>query len=123
MRIAIVITLMSLMTAGFGAELSNGKVSRNEQGALQAWDNVESEWIDIENFWTRYADRKGGLTWGRKKEYPGYDNVKEFDTIIIELDQGPCLMEFFHSRWRRANDVRRWDDAFNGYGGCPYVFD
>jgi len=32
-------------------------------------------------------------------------------------------MEFIHERWRRANDVRRWDDAFNDYAGCPHVFD
>lgn len=31
-------------------------------------------------------------------------------------------MEFFHNRWRRANDVRRWDPLFNEHGGCPDVF-
>ncbi len=43
--------------------------------------------------------------------------------MIIEVESGPCLMEFFHTRWRRANDVRRWVAAFNEYGGCPDVFD
>ena len=43
--------------------------------------------------------------------------------MMVELAQGPCLMEFFHSRWRRANDVRRWDESHNEFGGCPYVFD
>ncbi|MDX1406343.1 MAG: hypothetical protein R3192_17540, partial [Woeseiaceae bacterium] len=65
----------------------------------------------------------GGLTWGRRTDYPPYDQVDELDTMIIELESGPCLMEFFHTRWRRANDVRRWDAAFNEYGGCPNVFD
>jgi hypothetical protein len=32
-------------------------------------------------------------------------------------------MALFHSRWRRANDVRRWDPKFNDYAGCPEVFE
>lgn len=78
---------------------------------------------DIEAFWVAYAESKGGLTWARAAEYPEYNLVKEGDTFVVELKQGPCLMEFFHNRWRRANDVRRWDDSINDYGGCPYVFD
>ena len=30
---------------------------------------------------------------------------------------------FFHSRWRRANDVRRWNPQFNEVLGCSVVFD
>lgn len=90
-------------------------------------DNVSSvEWsadVDTEAFWLSYAESKGGLTWGRGTEYPEYEKVKEGDTLLIEVKQGPCLMEFFHSRWRRANDVRRWDESVNNYGGCPHVFD
>lgn len=78
---------------------------------------------DIEQFWMSYAESKGGLTWGKSSTYPEYEKVNEGDTLLIQLDQGNCLMEFFHSRWRRANDVRRWDDSINSYGGCPYVFD
>jgi hypothetical protein len=79
--------------------------------------------IDIEAFWISYSESKGGLTWGRTDTYPEYSQVKEGDTLLIEVKQGPCLMEFFHSRWRRANDVRRWNPSVNEYGGCPYVFD
>lgn len=78
---------------------------------------------DIEAFWSTYAESKGGLTWGKSANYPDYDKVKEGDTFLVELKQGNCLMEFFHSRWRRANDVRRWDESVNEYGGCPHVFD
>ena len=78
---------------------------------------------DVEKFWLQYAESKGGLTWGQSITYPDYEQVNEGDTLMILLDQGPCLMEFFHSRWRRANDVRRWDNSINEYGGCPYVFD
>ncbi|MFK7816260.1 MAG: hypothetical protein AB8B92_07985 [Gammaproteobacteria bacterium] len=79
--------------------------------------------VDIEKIWMDYAKSKGGITWGMSKEYPEYENVNEGDTILIQLQQGPCLMEFFHNRWRRANDVRRWDESVNEYGGCPYVFE
>lgn len=78
---------------------------------------------DIEAFWLEYAQANGGITWGRSAQYPEYDKVQEGDTFMVELSQGPCLMEFFHQRWRRANDVRRWHPSINEYGGCPYVFD
>ncbi|MBB6522454.1 hypothetical protein [Pseudoteredinibacter isoporae] len=83
------------------------------------WDQQEN----VEQFWDRYIDSRGGLSWERSTDYPEYDKVKEGDTFMVELEQGPCLMEFFHSRWRRANDVWRWGEDMNNYGGCPYVFD
>lgn len=86
-------------------------------------DVVWQKGTDIEAFWLAYAESKGGLTWGKSSEYPEYEKVKEGDTFIVEVAQGPCLMEFFHERWRRANDVRRWHESVNEYGGCPYVFD
>ena len=73
--------------------------------------------------WSSYARSNEGKFWGRGTEYPPYAQVNEHDTFLIELDQGPCLMYFFHSRWRRAQDVRRWDPTFNEILGCPYVFD
>jgi len=83
------------------------------------WDGKEN----VELFWQRYIASKGGLSWGRSSEYPEYDKVKEGDTFMVELEQGPCLMEFFHGRWRRANDVWRWGEAMNEYAACPFVFD
>ncbi|MEE4190580.1 MAG: hypothetical protein V2I66_03330 [Halieaceae bacterium] len=87
-----------------------------------AWDGDAGEWVSPEQFWLNYANTRGGLTWGRGRDYPPYEKVKEGDLFMVEVASGPCLMEFFHSRWRRANDVRRWDPAFNDYGGCPDVF-
>ena len=78
---------------------------------------------NVEEFWAQYAASKGGLTWGTSDTYPEYEKVNEGDTFMVVLSQGPCLMEFFHNRWRRANDVRRWDESINDYGGCPFVFD
>ncbi len=90
--------------------------------APRAWDNDAGAWISPEQFWLNYAQTRGGLTWGRGRNYPPFEKVQEGDLFMVELDSGPCLMEFFHSRWRRANDVRRWDPEFNNFGGCPYVF-
>ena len=106
--------LISLNTVAVADEL---KIA--EDKSIVVW----TQGMDIEDFWSKYAASKGGLTWGKSSSYPDYDKVIEGDTLLIELKQGNCLMEFFHSRWRRANDVWRWDEMMNLYGGCPYVFD
>lgn len=104
-------------------QLADGVVKKVGQDKLQAWDATANNWVTLEQFWLNFAKREGGLTWGRSATYPEYDKVNEFDTFMVETAKGPCLMQFFHSRWRRANDVQRWDEAFNEYKGCPYVFD
>ena len=83
---------------------------------------VWTQGMNVEKFWMSYAESKGGLTWSESTTYPDYEKLKEGDTFLVRLNQGPCLMEFFHRRWRRANDVKRWDDSMNKYGGCPFVF-
>ena len=81
-----------------------------------------NEWLTLEQFWGNYTLSKGGLSWDVAAEYPPYSNVKEDDTFMIKLKSGMCLMEFRHTRWRRANDVHRWDPGFNDYASCPDVF-
>ncbi|MGI9284391.1 MAG: hypothetical protein ACR2P1_03320 [Pseudomonadales bacterium] len=126
-RQAISITLILLFMIADASsgpvELKDGYVQSRPNGMFRAWDAENEVWLKPAKFWQRYAARRGGLTWGPRSDYPPYEQVKEFDTLLIELESGPCLMEFFHSRWRRANDVRRWDEKFNEYGGCPNVFD
>lgn len=100
----------------------NGKVM-TLGGSQKAWHMRSQRWLGLEDFWRAYAEDNGGLTWGRRDSYPPYEQVKEFDTMIIQTPDGICLMEFFHERWRRANDVRRWDRAFNSHSGCGTVFD
>lgn len=95
----------------------------DESQVKETYELVWEPGTDIEAFWLQYTTLKGGVTWGRASEYPEYEKVNEGDTFLVQLEQGACLMEFFHSRWRRANDVRRWGEAMNSYGGCPYVFD
>ncbi len=101
-------------------EIKDGSFSKDGSMAFDAEANT---WVNPSTFWRNYAKRNGGLTYGITKEYPSYSKTSEYDTLIIVTDKGECMMEFFHQRWRRANDVRRWDNAFNDYGGCLYVFD
>lgn len=101
---------------------TNGQL-RGGGAEPDVWSDTAKAWVTPETFWVSYAESGNGVFWGRTATYPEYERVNEHDTILIETDRGPCLMEFFHTRWRRANDVRRWDEGFNDYGGCPYVFD
>ena len=91
--------------------------------SFEVWDARMKAWVDPELFWMSYAETGPGKFWGRSATYPRYRDVNEHDTIVIEVATGPCLMYFFHRRWRRAQDVRRWDPTFNDIGGCPKVFD
>lgn len=93
-----------------------------KENIQRAWDNQDKKLLSLEEFWRTYAKRNGGLTWGQSKTYPPYNDVKEYDLFMVEVDSGICLMEFYHDRWRRANDVRRWDDKFNQYSACKDVF-
>ncbi len=97
--------------------------TKTENGGLWAWDTKQQSWVSPNQFWHNYAAEKGGFTYGPTQHYPPYEQLNEGDTLLIQTAKGECLMEFFHSRWRRANDVRRWDPAFNDYAGCPHVFD
>ena len=114
--------LPAAVFAHYPADPSNGQIFVPANGNWKAWDAKAGKWISPDKFWQNYADSKGGLTWGRSKDYPPYKEVKEHDNLLIELERGTCLMEFFHTRWRRANDVRRWDDRFNQYSACAAVF-
>ena len=122
---------IAILTAGLGfttgslagppADPGNGQVYR-EDGQAQVWSAAKEAWVSPEVFWEDYVATADGKYWGRGAEYPPYKEVNEHDTLIIEVDGGPCLMYFFHKRWRRAQDVRRWDPQFNDMAGCPNVF-
>ena len=101
----------------------DGEVHALEGGKFIAWDGEQEMWLDTEAFWMSFAERKRGRIWPSSTEFPPYEEVNEHDTFLYQVDSGPCLMYFFHTRWRRANDVWRWGEEFNEYGGCPNVFD
>ena len=109
-------------TGDVPTDLENGELIRTS-GEWRAWSAPNAEWLTVEAFWLDYAERTSGRYWGSGVAYPPYREVDEHDTFLVELEQGPCLMYFFHGRWRRAEDVRRWDPSFNNLLGCPYVFD
>ena len=117
--VLIVLTTVSHQTHAM-ENIRDGQVNKNKS---EAFDAQTKQWLSLSDFWRSYANRTGGLTYGVTKEYPPYNQTKEHDTLIIVTNKGECMMEFFHRRWRRANDVRRWDPAFNDFSGCPYVFD
>lgn len=100
----------------------NGQV-RGAGAAAEIYSEAAGAWVSPEAFWLAVAKQTRGRFWGRRADYPPYADVDEHDTLLVELEQGSCLMYFFHSRWRRAQDVRRWDAKQNGLAGCPHVFD
>ena len=104
------------------ADPHNGQVHDAIEG-VEVWDATVAGWVDAETFWYNYAQSSDGKFWGRAAEYPNYNDVSEHDTFLVVLPEGTCLMYFFHSRWRRAQDVRRWDPKLNEIAGCPHVFD
>lgn len=120
LRVLALSVSFSFATTVVAQEHRDGEV-RNVDG-YEVWSAEREGWVTPLEFWHAYAKQRGGLTWGTRSTYPEYAKVKEHDLLIIELDSGSCLMEFFHTRWRRANDVRRWDPQFNDVGGCPNVF-
>lgn len=123
MKTLIVLFLCMVTIAVQAQAPKHGSVGENSAGKFQVWNGNRSEWSDIEPFWISFAKSNEAKFWGQTETYPNYDDVKEFDTVLIQIKEGVCLMQFFHSRWRRANDVQRWHDIFNEYAGCPYVFD
>lgn len=101
----------------------DGEVRAAADGEFVAWDAERGEWLAPVAFWQSFAARGRGKAWPSGTDYPPYRSVSEHDTFLVQTEAGPCLMYFFHTRWRRANDVWRWDAAFNRYGGCPTVFE
>ena len=101
----------------------DGQVHEIGNGKFLAWDAQKKQWLDTEAFWSSFAARGRGRDWPSSTQFPPYAEVNEHDTFLYQLDSGPCLMYFFHTRWRRAKDVWRWGKEFNEYGGCPHVFD
>ena len=101
---------------------SNGTVYQSDS-SVEVWQASTGEWVSPETFWLDYSAQSKGKFWGRSSDYPPYDETGEHDTLVIEAQGGPCMMYFFHKRWRRAQDVVRWDPAFNEVLGCPNVFD
>ncbi len=97
--------------------------THTHKDTFYVWDAGGEQWLSPNEFWAAYAERARGKNWGTGDRFPPYDDAGEHDVFLLETEKGACLMYFFHRRWRRANDVRRWDPLFTHHEGCPFVFD
>lgn len=98
---------------------------RQTNGSWQIWHENSKQWTDVDSFFEMEIDRLNGPTYGTRagNNYPPYDSVKEWETLIDKLADGrTCPMVFFHKRWRRLPDVLALDDRLRNYGGCKDVF-
>lgn len=124
LSLLILFTSLILVSVSLRAQsVDHGSVKQQASGESVIWNAETESWTSFEQFWQQFTAVNDAKHWGKSTQYPEYSKVQEFDTFLVELPQGICLMQFFHSRWRRANDVQRWADEFNGFAGCPYVFD
>ena len=123
MKTFVSLLLLCFIGPIFAEDNRHGEVRSFADNKFQTWNKDSEKWTSIDDFWTHFSNTNRSKYWETSNEYPNYDEVNEFDTFLVTVKLGTCLMQFFHSRWRRANDVQRWDDDFNLYSGCPYVFD
>lgn len=123
MRITIAVALLLTGAFSWGANQPTEGQIRGSGDWVMAWSQTQERWVPLQAFWWEYAKaNERGRHWGEGAEYPAYEEVMEHDTFLEINDEGPCLMYFFHERWRRAQDVRRWDPKQNESLGCPHVF-
>lgn len=118
-----IIVAIALLVSFQSWAVDNGEVRQSVESGMQAWHEQSQTWLSLEGFWNAYTKSRPQKNWAASVDYPKYEDIKEGDTFLVQLKGSTCLMQFYHSRWRRANDVRRWDDAFNAHGACPFVFE
>jgi len=112
--LTITVTAQSAPTHGDVRETGNG---------IEVWDNSNSAWISPDELFALEIKRLNGPTYGTVTDYPPYDKVQEWDTLIDKLPDGrECPMVFFHKRWRRLPDVLALDERLRNHGGCKDVF-
>ncbi|MEN8762663.1 MAG: hypothetical protein ABF290_09520 [Thiogranum sp.] len=117
------LSLISLISLTTLSAPEHGDVRETENG-IEAWHRTVSGWISPDEFFFIEIERLRGPTYGTvEKNYPPYDAVQEWDTLIDRLPDGrECPMVFFHERWRRLPDVLGLDVRLRNYGGCKDVF-
>ena len=122
MGIALVLCLMSGLALSANQPVA-GQIKVSGDWVL-AWSPGMEQWVPLEAFWWQFVEaNERGKHWGEGMKYPSFEDVKERDTFLEITEQGSCLMYFYHGRWRRAQDVWRWDTRQNEVLGCPHVFD
>jgi hypothetical protein len=121
-RIAAIV--LALIAADVAAAAPDNGAVRTRADALEVWSEAKQSWLAPEAFFDLEVAKLHGPTYGRTHDYPDYDRVKPWETLIDVLPDGrTCPMVFFHERWRRLPDVLAFDDRLRNYGGCRDVFD
>ena len=82
---AILFFIVSAQSALDAETLRDGQILSYDKSSATVWDGQSKSALNIEEFWQAYAKRGGGKYWGRSRDYPPYDEVNEFDTLLIEL--------------------------------------
>jgi hypothetical protein len=101
---------------------SHGEV-RETGDSIEVWHLTAAGWVSPHEFFVIEIKRLKGTTYGTVENYPPYDAVEEWDTLIDQLPDGrECPMVFFHERWRRLPDVLALDVRLRNHGGCKDVF-
>ena len=113
---------LSLFSLGTLSAPSQGDVRETVDG-IEVWHTTVSGWISPDEFFAIEIKRLKGPTYGTVGDYPPYDTVSEWDTLVDRLPDGrECPMVFYHERWRRLPDVLALDERLRNHGGCKDVF-
>lgn len=121
MRLLIIST--ALLLAVSQAQAQSTGTLRGVGDALEVWHAASERWVTPPEYFSLELTRLNGPTYGRVREYPAYESVSEWQTLIDVLPDGrECPMVFFHERWRRLPDVLALDERLREYGGCRDVF-
>ena len=113
---------LSLFSLGTLSAPVHGDV-RETGDNIEIWHMKVAGWIRPDEFFVIEIKRLNGPTYGTVGDYPPYEAVQEWDTLIDRLPDGrECPMVFFHARWRRLPDVLALDEHLRNYGGCRDVF-
>lgn len=101
----------------------DGQVYVMPDGQIMFWDAETRRWLETEAYWLSFAERGPGRHWPASSVLPPPEEVGEHDKLLLRNQMGSCLMYFSHGRWERANDVWKWSEDLDHFGGCPHVFD
>ena len=113
---------LSLFSVSTLSAPAHGDVRETGDG-IEAWHRSVTGWITPDAFFVIEIRRLKGPTYGTVEDYPPYETVSEWDTLIDRLPDGrQCPMVFFHERWRRLPDVLALDERLRNHGGCKDVF-
>jgi hypothetical protein len=89
---------------------------------IEAWHMKLAGWISPDEFLVIEIKHLNGPTYGMAGDYPPYEAMQEWDTLIDRLpDDRECPKMSFHARWRRLPDVLALDEHLRNYGGCRDV--